>query len=91
MITQLIKRVGEEAAPKVAAHYLNVNDAFVTRQMHPVKLLLADAEMYHTQYMTGRSMTSTRARQIDQTQSNFDTVAEAMQILKAMEHNNDGF
>lgn len=89
MLTQFINRIGAEAAPKVAAYFLGVNDAFVVKSMHSIKHLLSDAEKYHTQYVTGRSMTATRANQIDQTQSNFDAADEAMKILadrRAQQH-----
>ena len=85
VVTSFIGRVGEEVAPRVAAFYLTVNDAYVVKQMHPFRLLLSGAETYHTQYVTNTSMTGTRARQIDQTQSNFDAVDEAMKLLEARE------
>lgn len=81
MITRFIERVGAEVAPKVAAFYVGLNDAYVLKQGHDVKTLLAGAEKYHTQYMTGRTMTSTRAQQIDQSQSNHDAASEAMALL----------
>lgn len=89
VVTSFIGRVGEEIAPRVAAFYLTVNDAYVVKQMHPFKLLLSGAETYHTQYVTNTSMTGTRARQIDQTQSNYDAVDEAMRLLKSQEVNHE--
>ena len=81
MVSNLIERVGADAAPKVAAFYLGVNDARIVSAGHGFKLLLVDAEKYHTQWQTGRQMTATRARQIDQTASNHDAAEEAMQLL----------
>lgn len=81
MVTNLISRVGAEAAPKVAAFYVGVNEASVMRAGHSFKILLADAEKFHTQWLTGRQMTAERARQADQTQSNLDAADEAMQLL----------
>lgn len=80
-ISKFIGRVGIEVAHKVAAHYLSVNDKYVVGAMHSVSLLLKDAEKYHSQYVTGRSMTAERASQIDKSQSNYDAVAEAMALL----------
>lgn len=81
-ISQLIDRVGAELAPRVAVHYVRrVNEEFVVRQMHPVKLLMSDAEKWATQLRTGASTTATHARQVDKGQAAQDTVAEAMEIL----------
>ena len=80
-VAQFIKRVGEDAAPKVAAFYVGLNELGVTKAGHGVGKMLADAEKYHTQWMTGRALTDTRARQIDQSQSNFDASDEALEIL----------
>lgn len=80
-VAQFIKRVGEDVAPKVAAFYVGLNELGVTKAGHGVGKMLADAEKYHTQWMTGRALTDTRARQIDQSQSNFDASDEALEIL----------
>lgn len=83
-MARLVDRLGVDRAPRVAVHYVRrVNEEFIVKQMHPVKLLLADAEKWATQCETGQSMTSTRAQQIDQTQSNFDAAGEAVAILRA--------
>ncbi len=83
-IANLIERIGIELAPRVAIHYVRrVNEEFVVKQMHPVKLLLADAEKWATQFHTNTTMTGTRAKQVDQSQSNYDAAAEAVAIMRA--------
>lgn len=53
-MAQFIARAGAELAPRVAVHYVRrVEDAFVVKQMHPVKLLLQEAEKWVTQTRTG--------------------------------------
>lgn len=53
-VSQFISRVGAERAPRVAYHYVaKVQEPFVANQMHPVKLLLSDAEKWATQCQTG--------------------------------------
>lgn len=53
-VSQFIDRVGAERAPRVAYHYVaKVQEPFVVKQMHPVKLLLSDAEKWATQCQTG--------------------------------------
>lgn len=83
-VRQLVQRLGAAEAPQVAAFFVDcVNDAFVVRACHGIGLLLAQAEGYRTQWASGQAMTATRARQIDQTQSNADVAAEAIAMLRA--------
>lgn len=76
-------------APHVAAFYLCINDAFVVRNSHHLRLLVSGAETYRTQWVTGQAMTNTRAKQIDQSQANFSAVDEAMAIRRAKQGNRD--
>jgi hypothetical protein len=66
----------------VAAFYLTHNGQRYVAAMHPVGLLLMDAEKIRTEWATGQRMTSTAARQIDQTQSNFDAFAGVIEDAK---------
>jgi len=79
---QLIKRVGAEVAPKIAAFYLSDNDAFVVKAGHSVGLLLSGAEKYHTAWQRGRTMTTTEAAQIDKTQTNMNAAGDAQALLR---------
>lgn len=84
-VKELIKRLGREA-PGVARFYVqNVNEAYVTRRMHTLELLVKDAEVYRTQWVTGRTMTAGRARQIDSTQTNASAADEAIRMLRERE------
>jgi hypothetical protein len=65
-LAQFVRRIGEEEAPLVAAFFLTHNDAFYTRALHPVSLLLRDAEKLRTEWATGRRMTSITARTQEQ-------------------------
>lgn len=80
-IANLVKRVGADAAPGVAAYYVGMNRAFYVQKLHPVGLLLSDCESIHTQWATNRQVTDTRARQIDQTQSNMSVADEAYELF----------
>lgn len=82
-IKQFVERIGMEAAPHVARFYLSVNNRFYVQKVHPVGCLLADAESLHTQWATGRTMTSARASQIDSTQTNLNAVDETIRLLQA--------
>lgn len=82
-LSQLVDRVGKDLAPKVAAYYLHLNQQFYVGKVHPVSLLLADCESIATQLRTGQQVTSSRARQVDSTQSNLSNVEEAKRLLAA--------
>jgi hypothetical protein len=82
-VKAFVKRIGAEEAPHVAAFFVQSNAAFYVQRGHTFGNLLADAEKLRTEWATGRTMTGTRARQIDQTQANFSVVGEAMKILEA--------
>ena len=64
-------------------HYVRrVNEAFIVKEFHSVGLMLQNAEKWATQYQTGATMTSTQARQADQTSSNFDAIEEAKRLAR---------
>lgn len=79
-----VKRIGAEESPAVAAFFVQSNAAFYVGRGHSFGNLLSDAEKLRTEWATGRTMTGTRARQIDQSQANASVVSEAMIILEAM-------
>ena len=68
-VKQLATRLGEEAIG-VAAFYVGINDQWLIKTVHSLDTLLSKCEAYRTQWATGTSVTTTQARQIDQTQSN---------------------
>lgn len=69
-LSNFVKRVGIDEAPAIAAFYVGHNSSFYVGRMHAVGNLLADAEKLRTEWATGRKVTQTKARQIDQTASN---------------------
>ena len=82
IIKNFVQRVGQEESPHIAAHYLQNNSSWYIQKGHSVDGLLADAEKLRTEWATGRTMTRTRASQIDKSQSNKSAVNEAMEILE---------
>ncbi|PPT23082.1 helix-turn-helix domain-containing protein [Xanthomonas arboricola] len=87
-VKQLVQRLGRIEAPLVAEWFLSVNEHYVVQSMHDLGALLAKAEAYRTQWATGRTMTQTRARQADRTESNFSAADEAIAILDARRSGN---
>jgi uncharacterized protein YdaU (DUF1376 family) len=51
-LAQVVAKLGAEAAPQVAAYYLRHKGNLYTAAMHPVNLLLRDAEKLHTEWKT---------------------------------------
>lgn len=84
MVKQFVKKLGFDDSPFVAEFFVNHNDRFYVQKTHAVSLMTKDAEGLRTQWATGRSMTSTRAGQIDQSQANASVVSEALKILEGM-------
>ena len=82
MVKQFVQKIGFEDAPFVAEFFVQHNDKFYVLKTHAVTLMNKDAEGLRTQWATGRSMTTTRAGQIDQTQANFSVVSEVMEKLE---------
>lgn len=81
-LANFVKRIGAEEAPRVAAFYVQSRNSYYTTCGHSVKAMLSDAEKLRTEWATGRQVTTTKARQADKAQSNFDAVSGAMKILE---------
>lgn len=78
---QLVDRLGVDVAHHVAAHYLKNSDVGVVRKCHSLNELLANAESYHTQWVTNRQMNSTTAQQIERKQANLTAGMDAAQRI----------
>ena len=80
---QLVNRLGVDVAHHVAAHYLKTSDAAVLRKCHSLNELLANAESYHTQWVTGQRINGTTARQMERTEANVTAAEQAAQMVLA--------
>jgi len=58
MLCKLVDKLGAEEAPLVAAFYVTHRSSWYAEKMHPVNLLLADAEKLRTEWATGRQALS---------------------------------
>lgn len=80
-LAQVVKRLGAEESPHVAAWYVGHNAAYYVQRGHSVAALLSDCEKLRTEWATGNRITATKARQLDKTQANGDVwqklIAEA--------------
>jgi len=87
-IVALVKRLGAEEAPHVAAFFVTHNNAYYVKKMHTVGALLADAEKLRTEWVTNTQMTHTKALQADKTQTNHDAFAPLIAEARAKEQAN---
>lgn len=87
-LAQLVGRLGADEAPAVAEFYLTHKNRFYVEKMHPVGLLLSDAEKLRTEWATGRQVTATQANQADKTQANFNAFAPLIAEAQAKERIN---
>ncbi len=69
-ISQVVARLGAEESAAVARFFVGHSNLLYFRAMHPVDLLLRDAEKLRTEWVTGRKVTHTEALQFDKTQAN---------------------
>ena len=80
---QLVDRLGADVAHHVAAHFLKTSDAAVLRKCHSLNELLANAESYHTQWVTGQRINGMTARQMERTEANVSAAEQAAQMVLA--------
>ena len=85
-VKQFTERVPIEEAPAIAAFYLSHNNAYYLRVAHSTDALLKDAEKLRTEWQTGRKVTGQKARQDEQTSTNFDNAERAIKILERRDH-----
>ncbi len=60
-LAHFIRRVGKNDAPLVAEFYLQHNDRYYVKNMHPVGFLLKDAEKLYAEWKSGRMITHLQA------------------------------
>jgi len=86
-LAQLVARLGAQEAPHVAGFFVGHNAQRYVRDMHPVGLLLQDAEKLRTEWATNRQMTSTKAQQADKTATNYGAFQSLIEEAEARERN----
>lgn len=82
-LAQFVGRLSREEAPLVAEFYLSHNDSFYVKSLHPVGMLLRDAEALRTQWARGRAVTGADAREVERKQSTFNAFAKYMDPSEA--------
>ncbi len=81
-LKNFVKRVGQEEAAQIAAFYVTHNGQFYVTKMHPVSLLLNDAEKLRTEWATGKRMTKLEAKGAEQQDEAREQVKRVERMLK---------
>lgn len=84
-LAQVVARLGAAEAPAVAGFFVGHQNALYVRAMHPIDLLLRDAEKLRTEWATNRQVTNGQATQVDRTQTNLNAFAGLIAEAKARE------
>ena len=74
----LVRMVGADLAPGLAAYYLTHNGGFFVQCRHDFGLLLKSYQQILTDMLRGEQMTAARARQTENTQSNLETAKRVL-------------
>ena len=82
-VATLVRYVGKDLAVALAEYFLSHNDSWFVKRRHEFGCLLYSYQQVLTDMQRGEQMTQARARQADQTQSNFESANGALAILKA--------
>lgn len=84
------QRVPADEAADIAAFYVHHNAQYYVQKAHPVSLLLADAEKLHTEWITGKRITHSQAREADKLQGNGDKWRKLISEAEEREKVNGG-
>ena len=79
----LVRMVGADLAPGLAAYYLTHNGGFFVQCRHDFGLLLKSYQQILTEMQCGEQMAQTKARQTEKTQTAIETHKGALAILQA--------
>lgn len=85
-ISQFVKRLGEEA-PRVAEFYLQHHDQFYIRNLHPVGIMLRDAEKLRGEWKMGKAITGSDAKGAERRTNNRNAFQAAFETLKERHEN----
>lgn len=80
ILCRVVDKLGGIEAPEVASFYLTHNGHFYTQKMHPVNLLLADAEKLRTEWATNTKVTSSAVKNAEFK----DNVVEQVKRIEAL-------
>lgn len=77
---QLVRFVGRELAPHLAAYFVSHNNRWFVQCRHEIGCLLKSYQQVLTDMQRGEQMTQAKAQQAERTQGNFDAVMQSDDI-----------
>ena len=84
-LAQFVAKLGADESPGVAAFYVGHQNGLYVSAMHPVNLLLRDAEKLRTEWATGRQVTRMNGIHADRTQTNLNVFGPMIAEARARE------
>jgi hypothetical protein len=84
-LAMVVAKLGADEAPAVARFFVGHQHGLYVSAMHPVNLLLRDAERLRTEWATGRQVTRMNGVHADRTQTNLNAFAPLIAEAKAKE------
>src|SRR5574343_563763 len=84
-LSQVVQRLGADESPGVARFYVGHQNALYVLAMHPVDLLLRDAEKLRTEWVTNTQTTNAAAIAADRTRTNLNAFAQLLAEAQARE------
>ncbi|MCO6514330.1 MAG: helix-turn-helix domain-containing protein [Snodgrassella sp.] len=82
-VATLVRYVGKEVAPALAEYFLSHNGSWFVQCRHEFGCLLKSYQQVLTDMHRGEQMTQTKARQTENTQSNYEAAKSALAMLQA--------
>ena len=65
MLAHFIKRIPVDDAPDIVRFYLGHKDFLYVKKMHPISLLLQDAEKLYAEWKSGKKITTADAKKTE--------------------------
>lgn len=90
VLAQVAKRVPAADHGALMAFFVRQNDAWYLKQMHSPKCLLQDVEMLLTRMRSGLVITDSKARQLEQAQSNAQAAQDFRERKRGGENRGEG-
>lgn len=74
LCAKLVDLIGAEDAAKVAAFYLTHHDRWYVSKLHPLNILVADAQKLRTEWLAGTKMTGQMAKEAEVSDHNDEVI-----------------
>lgn len=83
LCSTFVERVGAEDAPRIAEFYLSHHDRWYTQKLHPLSLMVSDAQKLRTEWLAGAMMTGHLAKKSEVESQNDEVIKRWIERTKA--------